>query len=87
MNRYSVNLSAKASGWLDDCRDEILRRRIGRAIDALEINPRPPACIKLSGEENVWRVRVGDCRILYEILDQRLTVLVIRIANRRDAYR
>lgn len=87
MSRFTVNLSAKTLDWLDNCRDEILKRRIGRAIDALEINPRPPGCIKLTGEENVWRVRVGDYRILYEIFDQRLSILIVRIANRRDAYR
>ena len=87
VNRYSVNLSARASDWLDECRDEKLKIRLARAIDTLEINPRPPGCIKLTGEDNVWRVRVGDYRILYEIFDQRLSILVIRIADRRDAYR
>ena len=87
MNGYTVTLSARTSDWLEECRDENLKRRIGRAIDALEINPRPPGCIKLTGVENVWRVRVGDYRILYEVFDQRLSILVIRIANRRDAYR
>ena len=87
MSRYTVNLSAKALDWLHDCLDETLKRRLGRAIDTLGMNPRPPGCIKLTGEDNVWRVRVGDYRILYEILDQRLSILVIRIADRRDAYR
>ncbi|MCX6940689.1 MAG: type II toxin-antitoxin system RelE/ParE family toxin [Verrucomicrobia bacterium] len=87
MNRYTVNLSARAADWLEACRDEKLKRRVGRAIDALEICPRPPRSIKLTGEETVWRVRVGDYRILYEIFDQKLNILVIRIADRRDAYR
>ncbi len=87
MNCYTVNLSARAADWLEACRDEKLKRRVGRAIDALEICPRPPGSIKLTGEETVWRVRVGDYRILYEIFDQKLNILVIRIADRRDAYR
>jgi len=87
VSAYTVSLSAKAVDWLEDCRDARLKRRIADAIDALTVKPRPPGCVKLVGEENVWRVRVGDYRILYEIQEGRLVVLVIRIAHRREAYR
>jgi mRNA interferase RelE/StbE len=43
--------------------------------------------VKLAGEDRTWRVRVGDYRILYEVHDDRLIVLVIRIADRKEAYR
>ena len=52
-------------------------RRIGAAIDKLVENPRPPGCVKLAGDSNAWRVRLGEYRMLYEIADERLTVLVI----------
>ena len=81
------NPESKALDWLEDCRDAKLKRRIGQAIDALAMNPRPPGGVKLTGEENAWRIRVGDYRVLYEIHDARLVILVIRIANRREAYR
>lgn len=84
---YAVSLLAKAQDWFEECRDAKLKRRIGEAVDALSMNPRPPGCVKLSGEEDTWRVRVGDYRILDEIHDDRLIVLVIRVANRREAYR
>jgi mRNA interferase RelE/StbE len=87
VSAYTVSLSAKALDWLGDCRDARLKRRIADAIDALTVNPRPPGCVKLAGEENVWRVRVRDYRILYEVHEGRLVVLVIRIAHRREAYR
>ena len=87
MTAYTVRLSAKAMDWLDDCLDAKLRRRVAQVIDALALVPRPAGCIMLTGEKNVWRVRVGDHRILYEIHDDRLVVLVIRIANRREVYR
>ena len=87
MNVYAVILSAKALDWLEECRDARLKRRVADAIDALMMNARPPGCVKLAGDEDVWRVRVGDYRILYEIYEGRLTVLVIRIAHRREAYR
>ncbi|HVU33556.1 MAG TPA: type II toxin-antitoxin system RelE/ParE family toxin [Opitutaceae bacterium] len=87
MNRYTVSLSANAADWLESCRDGKLKRRIGATIDGLAISPRPPGCVKLAGEDVVWRVRVGDYRILYEIHDDRLVVLVVRIAKRSEAYR
>ncbi|MFA5058177.1 MAG: type II toxin-antitoxin system RelE/ParE family toxin, partial [Opitutaceae bacterium] len=67
MEPYTVSLSAKALDWLEDCRDAKLKRRIADAIDVFTTNPHPPGCVKLAGEENVWRVRVGAYRILYEI--------------------
>ncbi len=60
--------------------------RIARAIDALASQPRPPGCKKLAGEE-AWRVRIGDWRVVYQIHDARLVVLVVRVAHRRDVYR
>jgi mRNA interferase RelE/StbE len=87
MKNFSVSLLGKAQDWFDDCRDAKLKLRIRDAIDALAVNPRPPGCVKLAGEEIVWRVRVGSYRILYEIHEGRLVVLVIRIAHRREVYR
>lgn len=87
MSSYSVKLSARAADWLEECLDARLRKRISQTIDALAANPRPPGCVKLLGEDNVWRVRVSDYRIVYEIYDDQLMLLVIRVANRREAYR
>lgn len=61
--------------------------RIITAIQGLANNPRPPGCRKLIGSENDWRIRVGDYRILYEIVDDILVVRVNRIGHRRDIYR
>jgi mRNA interferase RelE/StbE len=62
------------------------RRRIVARIQGLADDPRPPGCEKLSGEEK-FRLRQGDYRILYEIIDDDLVVTVVRIGNRRDVYR
>lgn len=77
-------------------------RRVQRAIDAIEKrdrlriegvialladNPRPPKATKLVGQRNRWRLRAGDYRILYEINDDVLIVLAIRVAHRREVYR
>ncbi len=61
--------------------------RIRAALDLLANDPRPPNCTKLAGEESVYRVRVGNYRVLYEVHDHRLVILVIRIGHRRDVYR
>lgn len=65
------------------------RRRIARAIDGLVLDPRPPGSRLLAGRpsERIWRLRVGEHRVLYEIRDAELLILVIRVAHRRDAYR
>jgi mRNA interferase RelE/StbE len=66
--------------------DLAVRRRIARRTDRLATDPRAGA-VKLRGADDVWRARVGDDRILYQVADDRLVVLVIRIGHRRDVYR
>ena len=66
--------------------DRAVQRRISRRIDRLATDPRSGA-VKLRGADDVWRARVGDYRILYVIEDQRLVVVVVRVAHRREAYR
>jgi mRNA interferase RelE/StbE len=63
------------------------RRRIARAIDGLARDPRPAGCVKLAGAENAYRIRVGDYRIVYQIVDRILVVYIIRVAHRKDVYR
>jgi len=61
--------------------------KIDEIILQLADNPRPNGCKKLQGIADTYRVRVGDYRILYRIEDDRLIIEVIRIANRKDAYK
>ena len=63
------------------------QHRVRAAIDLLADEPRPPSCVALAGEESVYRVSVGDYRILYEVIDARLVIQVIRVGHRRDVYR
>lgn len=56
-------------------------------IARFELQPRPQGITKLAGTPNTWRVRVGDNRILLDIDDGAKTVLILRIAHRRDVYR
>ncbi len=61
--------------------------RLRAAIDLLAENPRPPGCVALQGEPGVFRVRLGDIRILNEVLDRLLLVQVVRIGHCREVYR
>jgi mRNA interferase RelE/StbE len=60
--------------------------KILRQINSLAINPRPPGCEKLTGQER-YRVRQGIYRIVYSIQDFNLAVWIVRVANRKDVYR
>lgn len=60
--------------------------RVIEAIRALATDPRPPGCLKLMNEDG-YRFRVGDFRILYRIEDQEKSIYVYRVKNRKDAYR
>ncbi len=63
------------------------RRRIARKIDQLADNPRPRGAIVLEGRSSLYRIRVGDYRVIYQIQDAVLVVLVVRIGGRGDVYR
>ena len=60
--------------------------RILKRIDALKVTPRPPGVEKLSGQE-LYRIRQGVYRILYEIKNDKLVIIVVKIGHRRDVYR
>ncbi len=64
-----------------------LQIRISNAIDELATNPRPGGCKALKGAKNAFRIRIGDYRVVYEIHAAILTILIIRIAHRREVYR
>ena len=64
-----------------------LAARIDRAILALATDPRPIGCKKFKGHDRLYRIRVGDWRISYAIMDDRLIILVLEVAPRGDAYR
>lgn len=62
------------------------QERLQPKIDALATEPRPGGVVKLSGEEDLYRIRVGNYRILYAIQDAQLLVLVVKVGHRREVY-
>lgn len=63
------------------------RRRIKEAIEHLAQNPRPQGYVQLSGGAGECRIRVGQYRVVYDIADDELVILVLRIGHRREVYR
>lgn len=66
--------------------DRTAQRRVQGAIELLAAEPRPSGAKKLVGGDGEWRVRTGDYRIVYEIHDNVLLVLVIAVGHRREIY-
>ena len=83
---YRLRLARSAQKKLQSLPRD-LALRIDRKILSLQTDPRPPGTKKLSGEDEIYRARVGAYRIVYQIKDDQLIVLVIRIGHRKDVYR
>ena len=67
--------------------DPAARRRVQAAIEILAATPRPAGAVKLGGGDGEWRIRTGDYRIVYEVHDGMLVVLVVAVGHRREIYR
>jgi len=86
VSRYRVEIARRAVKALAALpRRE--QQRVRAAIDLLADDPRPPGCTKLTGEDAAYRVRVSVYRIVYEVLDDRLLVHVVRVGHRPDVYK
>ena len=82
---HSIRIESSAKKYLSLLNVE-MRRRVMQAIDKLSSDPRPAGCKKLKSRD-AYRIRIGDYRVIYEIHDNVLVVLIIRIAHRSEAYK
>jgi mRNA interferase RelE/StbE len=82
---YRVILPNSVQKELDRLPDDAARRILTR-LAALENNPRPADVKKLKGRD-AWRIRIGDYRVIYEIHDRVLQIIVITVGHRREIYR
>ena len=64
-----------------------IQRRVSTKIEAFATEPRPAGCRKLKGTDDIYRVRVGDYRILYQVRDDVLLVLVVSVRKRGEVYK
>jgi len=84
--KYRLSIKPSARKELVAVATKKDRQRIVRLIQSLAEEPRPPGCQKLSGYDR-YRVRQGNYRILYQIQDNKLVIVVVRIKHRREVYR
>jgi mRNA interferase RelE/StbE len=82
---YTVVIQDSASKALRKL-DKPVRERVAAAIDALADDPRPAGIKAIVGEHGSFRIRVDDYRVLYEVEDDRLVVLVVKIGHRSTVY-
>ncbi|MEW6126657.1 MAG: type II toxin-antitoxin system RelE/ParE family toxin [Acidobacteriota bacterium] len=83
---YKIEFSRKAERDFKNL-EKSVQTRLKPKIDSLAKNPRPSGVKKLEGEEDLYRVRVGDYRIIYQIQDDKLIVLVVKIGDRKEIYK
>lgn len=83
---YSILLAPSAERQLKTLAEPI-RKRIVKRLRTLAVNPRPHGLKKLVDEEDLYRIREGDYRIIYMIQDHKLLVLVVKIGARKEIYR
>ena len=82
---YNVTITSRAERELRRL-DRPVKNRMVAAILALNSDPRPAGCLKVKSEEGVWRIRIGDWRVGYQIDDVNREVIVIRIGHRGEFY-
>ena len=86
MEKYRVELTASAEKALHRLSPQALPK-ILQAIQTLAINPFPQGCRKLTGQQDIYRIRVQVYRIIYEVHEDVVLVKVLKIGHRKDVYR
>jgi len=84
---YSVSIKASAAKEIERIEPKTVRQRVVKRIRELAHDPRPPGCEKLVGSAERYRLRQGVWRIVYEVLDKELVVVVVKVGHRRDIYK
>ena len=83
---YTINFAPKAEREFKKL-DKAVQRQLQPKIEALSKNPRAHGVEKLAGEDELYRIRSGDYRIIFQIQDKVLVVLLVKIGHRREIYR
>ncbi len=86
MANYRIIFARSARKELESLDASILNRVFPK-IESLIEDARPQGCRKLTGENNLWRIRVGDYRVIYTIDDEQKVVDVVAVRHRREAYK
>ena len=83
---YGVEFTSAAARQIRKLEPDV-RGRVQARIRELGDEPRPAGATKLVGEKTAWRIRIGDYRVIYDVLDDVLVVTVVAVGHRREVYR
>jgi mRNA interferase RelE/StbE len=86
MDEFTIVFARSARKELESLPDRIVEKVLPK-IEGLANSPKPVGSRKLSGEKNMWRLRVGDYRVVYTVDDRRRLVDIVAVRHRKDAYR
>ena len=86
MDTYKIEWRRSAIKELEKLPRPIISKIVS-AVDNLSSNPYPEGVRKLVGSENSYRIRIGDYRVLYNIIKNKLIVEIVRVGHRKDIYR
>ena len=86
MARYRIEISQSAERQLKKLRGDD-QRRVVKAMLALTDDPHPKGSRKLTGYDDVFRIRAGQFRILYSVSGRKLIIIILKIGQRKDVYR
>ena len=87
MALYRVEITSSAQKEIRKLPSKGLRDKVVDIINSLYVNPLPEESKKIKGSNNIYRIRQGTYRIVYQIYKNELLVLVIRVRHRRDVYK
>ena len=85
MAEYRITFARSARHELEVLDPSVIRRILPK-IESLSTHPRPHGSRKLTGEKNLWRIRIGDYRVIYSILDKERRIDITAVRHRREAY-
>jgi mRNA interferase RelE/StbE len=86
VDEYVITFARSARRDLERL-ERTLAHRILTRIEELSAEPRPTGCRKLQGGNDLWRIRIGDYRVVYSVDDDRRLVDVVAVRHRREVYR
>ena len=84
--RYKLAVAAKVEKQLKRLPAD-WATRIRKQILLLADDPRPPGSKKIQGAHSIYRIRIGNYRVIYDVSDRELTVLIVKVGHRREIYR
>ncbi|MCI0483081.1 MAG: type II toxin-antitoxin system RelE/ParE family toxin [candidate division NC10 bacterium] len=85
MADYAITFARSARRELEALETAIVNRMFPK-IEALAKEPRPAGCRKIRGEKHLWRIRIGDYRVVYAVYDDKRIVDIIAVRHRSEAY-